>query len=309
MGALPWLFQFLLCFLQYQVAASSSSALASSAHPLCRRDQRSALLQFKHMFTINSSASSECDDHYRSGIPSFPKTLSWDENATDCCDWDGVTCDGLTGHVVGLDLSCSQLHGKIHPNSSLSQLSHLPRLNLAYNDFNGSRISYAFGSFASLTHLNLSNSALSGTIPSEICYMSKLVSLDLSLLRYLGDYSRLRLEPLHFKILLKNMTRLQELDLSGVNISSGLPDSIGYLKSLKSLHLSMTSLSGKLPDSISYLKSLNYLYVGGCKLRGSIPKSLGNLTQIRVLGLAENGFTGEVCSRPSRMARSIPSVI
>ncbi|XP_058216854.1 receptor-like protein 6 [Rhododendron vialii] len=321
MGALPWLFQFLLCFLQYQVAASSSSALASfassaeSAHPLCRRDQRSALLQFKHMFTISSSASSVCDRFY-SGIPSFPKTLSWDENATDCCNWDGVTCDGLTGHVVGLDLSCSQLHGKIHPNSSLSQLSHLQRLNLAYNNFNGSRISYAFGGFASLTHCF--NDALKavglssigpelvgkswafaqykpfgpkpGTIPSEICHMSKLVSIDLSL----GDNSRLRLEPLHFKILLKNMTRLQELGLSGVNISSGLPDSIGYLKSLKFLDLTSTGLSGKLPDSIGYLKSLNYLSVGDCKLRGSIPKSLGNLTQIRVLGLAENSFTGEV---------------
>ncbi|KAF7114637.1 hypothetical protein RHSIM_RhsimUnG0081300 [Rhododendron simsii] len=128
----------------------------------------SALLQFKHMFTINSNASSECDDHYSSGIPSFPKTMSWDESATDYRDWDGVTCDGLTGHVVGLDLSCSQLHGKIHPNSSLSKLSHLQRLNLAYNDFNGSRMSYAFGSFASLTHLNLSHSALSGSILGRV---------------------------------------------------------------------------------------------------------------------------------------------
>ncbi|XP_058182959.1 receptor-like protein 9DC1 [Rhododendron vialii] len=172
MGPLPWLFLFLLCFSQYLLAFSSSSlpsfSSSSSARPLCRHDQRSALLQFKHIFTINSRASSECDDHYCSGVPSYPKTLSWDENATDCCNWDGITCDGLTGHVIGLDLSCSRLYGKIHPNNSLSQLSNLQQLNLAYNDFNGSRISYAFGSFARLTHLNLSNSALSGSIPSEI---------------------------------------------------------------------------------------------------------------------------------------------
>ncbi|KAI8570769.1 hypothetical protein RHMOL_Rhmol01G0062600 [Rhododendron molle] len=246
---------------------------------------RSALLQFKHMFTININASFDCE------LYGYTKTQSWDENATDCCNWDGVTCDVLTGHVIGLDLSCSRLYGKIHPNSSLSQLSHLQRLNLAYNDFNGSRISYAFGSFARLTYLNLSNSAFSGSIPSEISHMSKLISLDLS--NFLFD-SQLRLEPLHFEILLKNLTQLQELALSRVNISSGLPDSIGYLKSLKFLHLTSTGLSGKLPDSIGYLKSLNYLSVRDCKLRGSILKSLRNLTQIRELNLFGNSFTGEV---------------
>ncbi|XP_058182762.1 receptor-like protein 19 [Rhododendron vialii] len=296
MGALPWLFLFLLCFSQHLLAFSSSSlpsfSSSSSARPLCHRDQRSALLQFKHMFTINSNASQGCERW--AGIPSYPKTLTWDENATDCCNWDGVTCDRLTGHVVGLDLSCSQLYGKIHPNSSLSQLSHLQQLNLAFNDFNDSRISYAFGSFAKLTHLNLSYSALSGSIPSEISHMSKLISLDLS-------YSQLRLELLHFEILLKNLTQLQELDLFEVNISSDLPDSIGYLKSLKSLDLTWTGLSGKLPDSIGYLKSLNYLFVGDCKLRGSIPKSLGNLTQICELYLWGNSFTGEVSSTLSNL--------
>ncbi|XP_058182680.1 receptor-like protein 6 [Rhododendron vialii] len=269
-----WLFQFLLCLLQYQVAAASSSSplssSASSAHLLCRHDQRSALLQFKHVFTIDNAASSECDDE------SYPKTLSWDGNATDCCDWDGVTCDGLTGHVVGLDLSCSQLNGTLHSNSSLFQLSHLQRLNLAHNDFINSSIPYAFGNLASLTHLNLSISAFSGSIPSELSLLPKLISLDLS------SY-RLKLEPLHFEILVKNLTQLQELFLHGVSISSYLPDSLTNLSSLTALDLSLTGLLGNLPDSIAYLKSLNYLNLAMCKLQGSIPKSLGNLTQIREL--------------------------
>lgn len=49
----------------------------------------------------------------------------------DCCTWDGVTCDLLTGHVIGLDLSCSLLNGIIYANSSLFQLRHLQTLNLA----------------------------------------------------------------------------------------------------------------------------------------------------------------------------------
>ncbi|XP_058216818.1 receptor-like protein 33 [Rhododendron vialii] len=286
-----WLFQFLLCLLQYQVAAASSSSplssFASSAHLLCRHDQRSALLQFKHVFTIDSAASFECYEE------SYPKTLSWDENATDCCDWNGVTCDGLTGRVVGLDLSCSQLYGTIHPNSSLFQLSHLQRLNLAHNFINSS-IPYAFGNLASLTHLNLSFSAFSGSIPSELSLLSKSISLDLSSFR-------LKLERLHFEILVKNLTQLQELFLYGVSISSYLPDSLTNLTSLTALDLSSTGLLGNLPDSIGYLKSLNYLNLAMCKLRGSIPKSLGNLTQIHELDLSENGFSGEVPSTLSNL--------
>ncbi|KAI8570860.1 hypothetical protein RHMOL_Rhmol01G0070400 [Rhododendron molle] len=287
MGALTWIFPFLLYFLQYQVAASSSSPLssfASSAHPLCHHDQRSALLEFKHMFTINSSASSACEPR---GIPSYPKTLSWDENATDCCDWDGVTCDGLTGHVIGLDLSCSQLYGTIQPNSSLFQLSHLQRLNLSRNHFNFSRISYAFGSFASLTHLNLSKSAFSGSIPSELSHLSKLISLDLS-------SSRLRLELLHFKVLLKNVTRLQELVLREVNISSGLPDSLSNLTSLTALDLSSTELIGKLPDGVFHLPNLQKLVLPyNLNLDINLPKSTwGSGGSLRELHLFETCLSG-----------------
>ncbi|XLU21762.1 hypothetical protein S245_057828, partial [Arachis hypogaea] len=33
---------------------------------------------------------------------------TWD-NGTDCCSWMGVTCHSVSGHVIGLDLSCSGL--------------------------------------------------------------------------------------------------------------------------------------------------------------------------------------------------------
>ncbi|XP_058216984.1 receptor-like protein 53 [Rhododendron vialii] len=229
---------------------------------------------------IDSSEFIDLEVFKFSGVPSYPKTLSWDENAAhDCCQWDGVTCDGLTGHVIGLDLSCSQLYGTIQPNSSLFQLSHLQRLNLALNHFNFSRISYAFGSFASLTHLNLSWSAFS--------------ALDLSGTELLGN-----LPDSIFH--LPNLQRL----LLGYNkdLIVNLPKSTwGSSSSLKELDLSSTNLSGELPDSIGNLKSLKSLHLSWCKLRGSIPKSLGNLTQIRELHLSRNGFDGEVLSTLSNL--------
>ncbi|KAK3227280.1 hypothetical protein Dsin_007142 [Dipteronia sinensis] len=62
----------------------------------------------------------------------------WEEEDTYYCSWDGVTCDMVTGQVTGLDLSCSWLYvyGIIPSNSSLFLLSHLQKLDLAFNDFN-----------------------------------------------------------------------------------------------------------------------------------------------------------------------------
>ncbi|CAL5443171.1 unnamed protein product [Camellia sinensis] len=289
MERLIWLFQFLLFFMQYhQVSCSSSiSSFSTCTHHLCPPDQRFALLQFKHMFTINSSAS----DSSFCGDLASPKMLSWNESCTDCCSWEGVTCDGMTGHVIGLDLSCSQLYGSIHPNSSLFQLSHLQNLNLAFNHFNYSHIPSAFGHFASLTHLNLSYSSFSGSIPSKIRHLSKLVSLDLS-----SGRPQLRLEPHNFRMMLKNQTQLQELVLSYVNISSVVPMSLTNMSSLTYLDLTFTGLHGKLPDSIFHLPNLQILFLGGNHdLTGNLPKvNWSSSSSLETLYLGSSSFSGEL---------------
>uniref|UniRef100_A0A6M2FDC4 Leucine-rich repeat-containing N-terminal plant-type domain-containing protein n=1 Tax=Populus davidiana TaxID=266767 RepID=A0A6M2FDC4_9ROSI len=99
----------------------------SSSH-FCAPHQSLSLLQFKESFSINSSAS------FGGGDCQHPKTESWKEG-TDCCLWDGVTCDMKTGHVTGLDLACSMLYGTLHSNSTLFSLHHLQKLDLSDNDF------------------------------------------------------------------------------------------------------------------------------------------------------------------------------
>ena len=42
---------------------------------------------------------------------------------TDCCGWDGVTYDTMTGHVIAVDLSCSGLEGLIQYHPFLSSPS------------------------------------------------------------------------------------------------------------------------------------------------------------------------------------------
>ncbi|KAJ6976477.1 receptor-like protein 9DC3 [Populus alba x Populus x berolinensis] len=242
----------------------------SSSH-LCAPDQSLSLLQFKESFSINSSASELC--HH-------PKTESWKEG-TDCCLWDGVTCDPKTGHVTGLDLACSMLYGTLHPNSTLFSLHHLQKLDLSDNDFKSSRISSRFGQLSNLTHLNLNCSVFAGQVPSEISQLSKLVSLDLS------DNEDPSLEPISFDKLVRNLTKLRELDLSEVNMSLVTPNSLMNLSSsLSSLSLLDCGLQGKFPGNIFLLpnlKSLDLSYNKG--LTGTFPSS--NLSNVlSLLGLS-----------------------
>jgi len=97
MGSSLLLAQFLclLFFLSHSEPAHSSSNFSSPVK-LCPGDQSLALLQFKNSFSIMSPSPFRF-----SCYP--PKRVLWKEG-TDCCSWDGVTCNMKTGHVIGLDL-------------------------------------------------------------------------------------------------------------------------------------------------------------------------------------------------------------
>ncbi|XP_016719131.2 receptor-like protein Cf-9 homolog [Gossypium hirsutum] len=172
----------------------------------------SSQIQFKDSFFITEYASSYCNEI--AGLQSCPKTNSWKEG-TDCCSWDGVTCDHLNAHVIALDLSCSWLSGNFPPNTTLFLLPHLQKLNLAYNDFNLSKIPSDLGRFTSLFYLNLSNTGFAGEVPSQVSHLSKLVSLDLSCWADAQTIDKHALEGL-----VHNLTEVRHLFLDGMDMSS-----------------------------------------------------------------------------------------
>ncbi|EXB40438.1 Receptor-like protein 12 [Morus notabilis] len=263
----------------------------SSAHPLCRAHERSSLLDFKASFAINKSVSSD---------PSaYSKVASWAQGRTtsNCCLWDRVECDEDTGHVISLDMSSSFLYGNIDSNSSLFKLVHLQRLNLADNNFNYSQIPTAISHLPMLTYLNLSYSLFSGQIPSEISGLSHLSSLDLS--RNYDFNSRegllglLELKRPDFSSLIRNLTNLEELSLSFVNISSTVPTSLANFSSLTSLILKGCGLKGKLPVELFQLPSLQILNVKSNNFFGELPQ-FNQTSALNVLNLASNSFSGEI---------------
>ncbi|XP_022717767.1 receptor-like protein 12 [Durio zibethinus] len=200
-----------------------------------------------------------------------------------------------TGHVTGLNLSCSFLVGSFSENSSLFRLQGLKRLNLAYNTN------------------SMVLSLLGLVIPSDISLLSKLISLDLSE----NSYWELEFDSRSFDKLMHNLSDLENLFLGIVNMSDVLPSSlINLTSSLKRLGLGESELQGEFPTEIFNLPYLEYLDLSSnyfltgylprsnwssplrfldlssSGFKGSIPSALGNLTKITFLSLSH--FEGEL---------------
>ncbi|XP_058202579.1 receptor-like protein 7 [Rhododendron vialii] len=275
----------ILCCFNLVILTYSSS----STQPLCHENESRALLQFKHNFVINKFASV--------GPSAYPKLESWkllDGKNNGCCSWDGVECDHDTGHVIGLDLSSSFLHGSINSNNSLFTLVNLRSLNLADNEFNFSEIPSRIGHLFKLTSLNLSKSGFFGQIPSEISSLSKLVILDLSSEIDLYSESHLKLGKPSLRDLVQNLTNLKVLDLSMVNISSSMPSVLSNISSLTTLNLEGCLLYGEFPMEIFRLPQLQILNVAGNEnLTGSLPEFQSN-SHLKSLIFQGTGFYGKL---------------
>jgi Leucine-rich repeat (LRR) protein len=292
----------LFIFMRFLVVLSTLHLVFTLSSPfmqtLCHHDDSSALLQFKKSFIINESAS----PYYPSNCQ---KVASWtvEGDKSDCCSWDGVECDQDTGHVIGLDLSNSCLFGSINSNSSLFRLVHLQSLNLAQNDFNGSHIPSQVRDLSRLIDLNLNSSGFSGQIPLEISQLSHLLSLDLSNdFIDSANYHTLELKKPTLRRLVSNLTHLQKLDLSFVNISSTVPNILANLSSLTSLTLFYCGLHGEFPIGIFKLPNLQLLNVGSNEGLTTYLPDFTWSSLLEKLDVRYTSFSGELPTSPGNFS-------
>ncbi|KAI9125205.1 hypothetical protein K1719_003821 [Acacia pycnantha] len=201
------------------------------------------MLHLEEAWAVGNNASVKCIEKERLSLLSLKQSFvdhnnnlsSWGrgESQEECCNWKGVSCDNLTGHVVELDISFYGLEGLL---PSFSQLSSLTTLWLEHNQLNGT-LNDSIGLLTNLKKLSIKYNSLEGEIPSELMDLVGLVALNIS----------------------RNM------------ISGQIPTAIGQLKLLDFLDLSRNHLFGRIPSQLSQIDRLSVMDLSYNNLFGEIP--------------------------------------
>ncbi|XP_013451951.2 receptor-like protein EIX1 [Medicago truncatula] len=271
---------FLMCL------ALQADLVCSKEVVRCIQSERQALLKFKAgLIDVNGMLS------------------SW--TTADCCQWYGIRCSNLTGHVLMLDL-----HGDYNKNEdqfyiggdvdkSVMELKQLKYLNFSGNYFKGSNSLGFFGSLRNIRYLDLSRCRFGGKISIQFESLPHLKYLSLSsndldglIPHQLGNLSNVRFIDLSNNHLegsipskLGNLSNLQFLDLSYNRLEGSIPSQLENLSNLKFLHLKNNDLEGRIPSQLGNLSNLQFLDLFGNSLKGKIPYQLGKLTNLQDLYL------------------------
>ena len=173
-----------------------------------------------------------------------------------------------------------------HIPSSLGNLSKLQELKLDGNRLTS--IPKELGKLSALGRLDISGNALTGSIPKELCNLSRLHFLDL------GNQTGYTKLTGGIPACLGGLSNLNWFDLGTNRLSGSIPPELGKLSKLNFLYLHENNLSGTIPAELGQLKSLRYLVLASNVLSGVIPSELGGLSNLEWLSLEGNRLSGRV---------------
>ncbi|KAD5508859.1 hypothetical protein E3N88_16562 [Mikania micrantha] len=242
--------------------------------------------------------------------------------------------------IFYIDLSNNPLEG-VPSEDHMSNLSYVEYINLSSCKL-GPSFPKWIQTLKNLSHIDISNSGISDTIPEDFwnIWHSQLTYLNLSSNNITGkltnslsnfDIKALDLSSNNFYGTIPNVSStLQWLDLSKNKFSgeinflcqiadgsllfldlshnsfTGLiPNCLWHFKELKILSLGHNSLFGRLPGSIKYLVNLEALFLYNNSFSGELPLSLKNCTSLTFLELGANNFFGYV---PDWIGEGLPGL-
>jgi Leucine-rich repeat (LRR) protein len=237
------------------------------------------------MFPLSSS----CSEHEKSTLLLFLAGLSRDHgltaswrNSTDCCTWEGITCN-TNREVTEVSLASRGLEGHISPS---------------------------LGSLKGMQRLNLSGNSLSGSLQFGLMFSSSIVSVDVSFNRLGGDLLELPASiprhPLQVLNISSNFftgsfpsttwektNNLIALSASNNSFTGQMPSSYCISAPLLAfLDLSYNQFSGHIPPGLGKCSALIVLKAGHNKMTGILPDELFNATSLEYLSLSNNGLEG-----------------
>ncbi|XP_023632678.1 receptor-like protein 12 [Capsella rubella] len=189
-----------------------------------------------------------------------------------------------------LDISSNKIKGHV-PGWlwTLPKLEYVNLFNNTFTSFERSKKKQGLSSVwkPSLVHLLGSNNNFTGKIPTFICELRSLKTLDLSENNFNGLIPRC-MGNLKSSLSILNL----DLNLRQNNLSGGLPDNI--FESLRSLDVGHNQLVGKLPRSLIRSTTLEILNVESNRLKDIFPVWLSSLQNLQVLVIRSNAFHGPI---------------
>ncbi|PON43273.1 LRR domain containing protein, partial [Parasponia andersonii] len=131
----------------------------------------------------------------------------------------------------------------------------------------------------------ISNNKLVGGVPSSICNLNSIQSLDLSSNSLSGNIP---------SCIGNASDGLEVLNLGMNQLSGTIPLTFTKGNSLMYLNLHGNQFEGSLPHSLLNCERLEFLDVGNNKMKGSFPQWLESLPKLQVLILRSNRFSGPI---------------
>ncbi|KAM0854611.1 hypothetical protein ACQ4PT_050322 [Festuca glaucescens] len=210
--------------------------------------------------------------------------------------------------IIVLDVSFNRLTGGLSELPSSTPARPLQVLNISSNLFTGRFPTTTWEVMKSLVVLNASTNSFTGQIPTTPCVSApSFAVLELSFNEFSGNI------PLG----VSNCSMLKFLSAGYNNLSGTLPDGLfkvtwlehlslpsnrlegvitGIIKltNLVILDIGKNELSGYIPDSIGELKRLEELHLDSNKMSGELPSALSNCTNLVIIDLKSNNFSGEL---------------
>ncbi|XP_047328163.1 receptor-like protein 2 [Impatiens glandulifera] len=276
--------------------------------------------QFHFLLTLlslfPSSSLSTCNHLDQKGLLSLSTHLSsphsnplnW-SSSTDCCNWEGITCNsGPRRRVTGINLPSRGLKGHLTSLNFSSSLTHLITFNLTFNLLSGQFPSSPFP--PSIKTLDLSSNNFSGTIKSSFFHntFNKGEFFSIANNSFSGSFPFssvcvrfLDISNNHFNGEISNnsFTGCLKIEVfrAGFNSFSGLfPNSVYNLRNLSVLELYENQFTGNLSDKIGNLEKLEKLIIFSNNLTGLLPPSLMNCVNLVEINLRNNKLEGDISS-------------
>lgn len=199
----------------------------------------------------------------------------WLSESVSICSWQGITC----GHFDDTFTRSDLLEDDYMPPPDA-----VTRIDLMDSNLQGTLPS-ELSLMDYLQHLNLSNNDLHGSIPTEFGDFLQLRFIDM------GDNQLSGTIPSELGQLAHS---LEELWMENNRLEGPLDYHLMELTTLRFLDLSENKLSGTMPPEIGRLASVGSIFLEENKFTGTLVPELGLLKNLRVIDLGVNDFTGPI---------------